>query len=270
MIRRITLIGGGVLIAWGLLGVLDALGLIHVSICGLLWACLIIAVGVWLVWGAFAKEPVSAEEDVAIPLQGATEARISISHGAGRLQIGGGAGSDQLAAGRFAGGVTYDVRREGTLANVDMRVAGQGLLVTLLPWKWPRARGAEWNLALNEGVPLTLKIQGGASDNRLDLTSLQVKDLLLETGASATKLTLPAGAGETHADVSCGAGGVEIRIPSGVAARIHARSTMAETKIDRTRFPRVSSGLYESPDYETATNKVELRAETSLGSLDIR
>ncbi len=270
MIRRITLLAGGVLIAWGALGVLDALGLIHVSVCGLLWACLIVAVGVWLVWGAFAKEPSAAEEDVAIPLQGATEARISISHGAGRLQIGGGAGSDQLATGRFIGGVAYDVRREASLAQVDLRVAGQGLLATLLPWKWPKARGAEWSLSLNEGVPLRLQIRGGASDNHLDLSGLQVKELLLETGASATKLTLPARAGETRAEVSCGAGGVEIRIPSDVAARIHVQSTMAEAKVDRTRFPRVRSGLYESPDYETAANKVDLRVEASLGSIDIR
>jgi hypothetical protein len=270
MIRRITLVGGGVLIAWGLLGVLEALGLIQVSICGLFWACLIIAFGLWLVWGTLTKEPSPAEEDVAIPLQGATEARITITHGAGRLQVGGGAANDQLVQGRCTGGAAYEVRREGTLAQVNMRVEGPGLLLTLLPWKWPRARGAEWVLALNEGIPLMLKIQGGASDNRLDLSSLQVKELLVETGASATKLTLPAGAGETQAEVSCGAGGVEIRIPSGVAARIHAESTMAETRIDRARFPRVSSGLYESPDYGTVGNRVELRAEVGLGSIEVR
>ena len=66
--KRIALIGGGVLIAWGLLGVLDAFGLIRVSVCGLFWACLIIAAGVWLVWGAFAKEPTVTEEEVDLCL----------------------------------------------------------------------------------------------------------------------------------------------------------------------------------------------------------
>ena len=67
--RRITLIAGGVLIAWGLLGVLDALGLIRVSVCGLFWACLIIAAGVWLVWGAFANAGqvcISAQRVIAL------------------------------------------------------------------------------------------------------------------------------------------------------------------------------------------------------------
>ena len=268
--RRIAIIGGGVLIAWGLLGVLDALGLIRVSVCGLLWACLIIAAGVWLVWGAFAKEPSAAEEEVAIPLEGATEARIRITHAAGRLQVGAGAGTGVLAKGRFTGGLEHRLNREGTLADLSMRVRGQGLATTLLPWKWAKARGAEWVVELNEEIPLALKIEGGASDNRLDLRGLQVKDLQVETGASATKLTLPASAGQTRAEVSCGAGGVEVQVPSGVAASIRTHSALAEVKVDRGRFPRVSSGVYESPDYETATNKVELRAEVNLGSLDIR
>jgi hypothetical protein len=220
--------------------------------------------------GAPPKELAVAQEDVALPLEGATEARICISHGAGRLQIRGGAGSDQLATGRCAGGVVYEVRREGSLADVNMRVEGKGLLATLLPWKRPGTCGAEWNLALNEAIPLKLKIDGGASDNRLDLSSLRVEELLLVTGASATKLTLPAAAGEARAEVTCGMGQVEIQIPSGVAARIYVQSSMAETTVDLSRFPGVDSGLYESPDYETATNKVELRLEASLGLLDIR
>jgi hypothetical protein len=268
--RRIILIAGGVLIAWGVLGVLNALGLIRVSVCGLFWACLIVAAGVWLVWGAFAKEPLVEEEEVAIPLEGATEARIKITHGAGRLQVGAGAESGVLAQGRFAGGLEHTLHREGTLADLSMRVRGQGLFATLLPWKWAKARGAEWAVKLNEEIPLTLKIEGGASDNRLDLSRLQVKDLQVETGASATKLTLPANAGQTRAEVSCGAGGVEIRVPAGVAARIETHSALAEVKVDRARFPRISSGLYESPDYESAANKVELRAEANLGSLDVR
>ena len=247
--RRIAIIGGGVLIAWGLLGVLDALGLIRVSVCGLFWACLIIAAGVWLVWGAFAKEPTVTEEEVAIPLEGATEARIRITHGAGRLQVGAGAGPGVLAKGRFTGGLEHHVSREGDLADLSMRVRGQGLATTLLPWKWAKARGAEWVVKLNEEIPLTLKIEGGAS---------------------VTKLTLPASAGQTRAEISCGAGGVEVRVPSGVAASIRTHSALAEVKVDRGRFPRVSSGVYESPDYETATNKVELRAEVNLGSLDVR
>jgi len=270
MMKRITLIVGGVLIAWGALGVLDALGLVHVSVCGLGWAGLIIAIGVWLVWGAATKAPATAEEDVAIPLEGATEARIRITHAAGRLQVQGGATGDHLVEGRFTGGVAHQVSRTGDRLDVQMRVQGQGLATALLPWKWPRTRGAEWTVHLNEVIPLSLKIEGGASENLLDLSELQMRELQLETGASSTKLTLPAAAGQTRAEVTCGAGAVEIRIPSGVSARVRAHSALGEVKVDRARFPRVSAGVYESPDYQTATNRIDLLVEASLGSADVR
>jgi hypothetical protein len=268
--RRIALTGGGILIAVGAVGVLDALGLIRVSVCGLLWAFLIIAVGVWIIWGAYAKVPSREAQEVSIPLEGATSARIGVLHGAGRLQVKGGAGPGEVARGTFVGGLEYDAQREGDMLNLNMRVAGQGLAATLLPWRWVKTRGAEWTMDLNEQVPLTLKIEGGASENRLDLSNLQVKELHIGTGASATKLTLPARAGQTRAEVTCGAGGVEVRVPAGVAAHIEAHSGLAELRVDRSRFPRVGSGLYESPDYETAANKVDLRVEAYLGSLEVR
>jgi hypothetical protein len=270
MMKRIALMGGGILIALGTIGVLDALGLIRVSLCGLLWAFLLIAAGVWIVWGAYVKVPYSEAQEVTIPLEGATGARIAVFHGAGRLLVQGGAGPGEAARGTFVGGLEYDAQREGELLNLNLRVAGQGLAATLLPWRWIKTRGAEWSVQLNEQVPLTLKIEGGASDNRLDLSALQVRELQIETGASATKLTLPSNAGQTRGAISCGAGGVEVRVPAGVAARIEAHSGLAEVKVDRSRFPRVGSGLYESPDYETAANKVDLRVEAYLGSLEVR
>lgn len=270
MMRRLVLTGGGILIALGLVGVLDALGLIHVSICGLLWAFLLIAAGVWIIWGAYAKVPSAEIQDVTIPLEGATRARIRVLHGAGRLRVKGGAGPGEAAKGSFAGGLEYSVNKEGDSLNVEMRVAGQGLAAGLLPWRWPKTRGAEWNLELNEEIPLTLEFEGGASENLLDLTDLNVQELHVETGASSTKLSLPARAGHTKAHVAYAAGAAEIRVPSDVAARIRVDSALAEAKVDRVRFPRVDRRLYESPDYETANNKVDLDVDANLGSLDVR
>jgi hypothetical protein len=220
MMRRLVLTGGGILVALGLVGVLDALGLIHVSVCGLLWAFLLIAAGVWIIWGSYAKVPSAEVQDITIPLEGATRARIRVMHGAGRLRVKGGAGPGEAAKGSFAGGLEYDVKEEGDLLSVEMRVAGPGLAAGLLPWRWPKSRGAEWSLELNEEIPLTLEFEGGASENLLDLTDLNVHELQVETGASSTKLSLPARAGHTKAHVAYAAGAAEIRVPSDVAARI--------------------------------------------------
>ena len=102
----------------------------------------------------------------------------------------------------------------------------------------------------------------------MDLTHLRVTELKLETGASSCDITLPACAGFSRVVVKGGATAVKLRVPDGVAARITSEGGLAEFKINTSRFPRTSSG-YESSDYGTAENKVEIHTEVGLGSVNI-
>ena len=134
---------------------------------------------------------------------------------------------------------------------------------------FPFAEPRHWTLRLSNRVPLSLNINSGASETRVDLTDLNVSDVRVSTGASDTLVKLPAKAGFTKAEVSAGAASIRVRIPEGVAASIRASGGLASTKIDRKRFPR-SAGRFQSPDYEDAENKVELRVSTGVGSIDVR
>ena len=82
---------------------------------GLLWPLILIGIGVWLVAGFNRGGSRSSlpREETSVPLEGATEASITVHHGAGRLTIGSGAGAEQLLAGSFGGGLDAARRREG-------------------------------------------------------------------------------------------------------------------------------------------------------------
>ena len=75
-------------------------------------------------------------------------------------------------------------------------------------------------------------------------------------------------AGLTRAKIRAGMASVDVRVPDGVAARIRAKGGMAEINVNRDRFPR-SGDNYQSPDYDSAEHKVEIDAETGMGSLRI-
>jgi hypothetical protein len=232
---------------------------------------LLIALGVWIVWGVLtAPRHVAVEsETVAIPLEGATEARVRIAHGAGRLRIEAGAAPDELASGSFGGGLDLDTKREGSTLDATLRGKGAGGPVLVVPWLWGPAHTHDWSLRLNAQVALALTLDTGASDARLDLTGLRVSELRLNTGASATVIEAPANAGHTRIDVRSGAASVRIRVPEGVAARIRVKGGLAGTMVDRRRFPRVGS-YYLSPDYDTAANRIDVTVETAVGSIDVR
>ena len=150
-----------------------------------------------------------------------------------------------------------------------MRVPDTAPARFLVPGNWGPRGMLDWRVRLNPDVPLTLHLETGASATDLDLQTLKVTEFKLNTGASSNQITLPAQAGYTLAEIKSGAAAVNVRVPADVAARIQAQGGLASIDIDTTRFPRTGS-IYQSPDYDTAANKVKLRIETGVGAVSVR
>ena len=265
--RRSTLFWGTIIILIGVLLLIN--NIFNINIGKLIWPLILIMAGLWVLWGVFTAPRGFEAEEATIPLEGATKARIQINHGAGRLRVSGGAGAGELATGTFGGGLDYRTSQEGDTLAVKMSIRAHSH-VFVFPWTWwGPGRMLDWSISLNESIPLSLDLQTGANEARVDLSSLQVTDLQLQTGASSTQVTLPANAGHTKAVIRSGAASVSIRVPSGVAARIKAQGGLADIRVDRSRFPRVG-GVYESKDYASAQNRVDIDIETGVGSVDVR
>ena len=255
---------GAILILVGGLLLLQMLGLLRVDVGRLIWPLLLILLGVWTLWGAVGGRRRTRTEQVVIPLEGASEARLRLSFGAGRLRLGVGAGPEEVVSGEFGGGVDYRTRQEGHALAVRLRSPEVNFM-----WGWGPSFERDWQVRLNGGIPLALDLRTGATDAHLDLTDLRVTELQLKTGASSTDLTLPANAGLTRVDIEAGAAAVVIRVPSSVAARLRLRGGMAAFAVDERRFPR-QGDVYQSADYDSAPNKVELEAKAGAGSIDVR
>ena len=77
---------------------LESLGIERISILGLVGSLFLVGLGVWILWRLFAG-PRSAGvpvEEIAVPLESATEGRVRIRHGAGILRIDASAGPDHV------------------------------------------------------------------------------------------------------------------------------------------------------------------------------
>lgn len=233
----------------------------------LLWPLFIIAFGVYILigrtWGSSAR---SESEQVSVPLDGAKKAFVKIEHGAGRVRISGAAKMGQMLEGRFDA-MRLSSHKDGASLSVKLKTDVEDSVFWFFPWNWNRSR-REWDFSLSPDVPISLKVETGASDNQLDLSELQVVDLDLDTGASSTTIVLPKKAGHTKADISAGAASIDITIPKGVAARIRAEAGVGSINVDQKRFPR-SGKTYESENYATAENTVDLRVQVGVTSVDI-
>ena len=238
-----------------------------ISVWDIIWPLTIVLAGAWLLMRPAMGRRSAETQTVNEPLNGVSDADIRLYHGAGRLSLRASGAPGVLLSGSCVGGVDVTNLRSGPSARLDLRSrAGQDWMD--FP-NFSGSNGYAWDLVVTPEIPVRLSLETGASESLLDLRELKITDLDVKTGASSTEVTLPAQAGLTRAKIAAGAASVKLTVPGGVAARIRVQSGLAGINIDSNRFP-ASAGGNESPDYDSAANKVDIFVETGVGSVEIR
>ena len=183
-------------------------------------------------------------EKFSVPLQDAREASLSIDHGAGQINLQAGANPGDFLTG--VSGVGMDRKTRLVDGKLEVEIdAGPSFIPFLGP------EGGVWEYRLSPDVPMSIKIEAGASRLDLDLTDLRVKYFSFEGGASTVNLTLPAHVESSLVDLEAGAASITVRVPEGVAVRFRTKS-VGSLDIDTARFPMRETGIYQSADYDTA------------------
>lgn len=252
----VALIVIGTLLLLSRIGALDAgLG----DFLGTWWPLGLVALGGWFVVVALLPAARAGDGRLSIPLGGASSAEVRLKFGGGELTVDGGA-RDQLLVGEFENAAA--VHRLLGPGRVELSQEG--------PPAWPWIdRPIRWRVGLASRVPLELVVEYGAAKVRMDLADTALRRLKLSTGASDTVVRLPRSAGETFVRAEGGAAQLTFEVPAGVAARIRGRMVLGSTSVDESRFPKTGSGTWESPDFGTAPNRVELEVEGGVGSVRV-
>jgi len=253
---------GSLIVILGSLLLLQNLGILNVNIWNLIWPFFLIALGAWIILGRLFPNRASVEHAV-IGLDGARKARIKVNHAAGRLNIRPGNHPNNLIEGDFGGGVEASEILNGDIKDVTIKPR---MDVFVFPWGPDQA--LHWDFSLAQNIPIDLNLETGANDAYIDLTSLQIESLKLSSGASSTQVNLPEAAGYTTVKVDSGVTSVRLTIPAQVAGRIHYSGGLSSIQIDKQRFLQ-SGNLYESADYSTAANKVDITIDTGIASVII-
>jgi hypothetical protein len=219
------------------------------------WPWVLVILGVWFLIGAFVPGG-RAVEALVVPLGDARQAKVDIRFGAGELAIHR-AAPGALVDGSYLGGVRHRTLGPG---HVELEQDLDGI-----PWL---DKDSRWDVGLTGEVPLDLRLNVGAYRGLVDLSDLRLATLDLHTGASETRVRLPRAAGATAMTANAGAASLTIEVPDGVAARIRSRMALGSNQVDPSRFPRIGD-VYQSLDYGTAANHVDIDVRGGVGSLRV-
>jgi cell wall-active antibiotic response 4TMS protein YvqF len=218
------------------------------------------------------NQPSVTDSVVNTDLNGATSAAVTLSYGAGQLNVGPISDPQQAP---YLATMTYHGPPE--LAPVPRYSASGG--VGQLDYQ-TGARGGPFDnrsdgptpnmeLRIAPTIPITsLTVQTGAADAHLDLSRLRVSAVELSIGATQAWVRFPE-SGATTAHIRSGASTLTLEIPEGVAGQISYHGGLSTLTIDQARFPQVADGLYQSADYTSAQNKIDLTVDTGITTIQV-
>jgi hypothetical protein len=204
-------------------------------------------------------------EAIQQPLAGASRAQVTLRSGVNRLHLSGAPLADTLIAG------TAQVRRGEVLEQSFEHASGvaQYRLQSVMQGQSFRMDMAErdWQLTLNERVPLSLAITTGVGQNTLDLTNLTLDALTLQTGVGATTLALPAGR-SYRATLQTGVGATTVVIPAELGVRLRVGRGVGSFDLTGA-FTQVGN-VYISSNFDAASERLELDISSGVGTLTVR
>ena len=249
----------------GAVMLLKTMGFLHFNIWRILGPSILILIGLWFIYVAIINPKPAAPETVSISRDGAEELFLTLNHGAGKVQLKGGAADGDLLSGSFTNGIDHEINRVGTTANVTLRPFRDPADI-VIPGNF---QGINWDIAINGTIPVTIDLNSGASESMLNLTDVNLKKLDISTGASKTDIYFSNKSLSSSAVINAGVAEVNMHIPGNVAASIYVQGKeLSSIKVDTSRFIQ-NGDRYQSADYATAEYKLDIEVKPGLGGINI-
>lgn len=191
----------------------------------------------------------------------ATRAELIIETGASKVNIRGGAA--ELASGNLESNFT-------TLKTDSRLVDGLQKAFIKLDGNVRSFHGvvkSDLTLNLNDSVPLSLDVHSGASSLNMDVSSLLLEELKLDTGASKSKIIFGDKVDAAKAEISAGVSSIELILPESLGVRLEIDSALSGKQF--ADLKQIDGKNYESENYAGAEKKIGIKINAGVSNIII-
>jgi hypothetical protein len=196
-------------------------------------------------------------------MENAASARLIIRHAAGKIKLTNGSDPAKFLQGQFEGGIKPKISRNADNVEVELKMETGNM------FDWSPGDTYNWSMEVNPGIPLTLDVETGAAESKMDLRKLQVKEVVYKSGASSNEIKFPENVDFTYARIEAGAASFKLIVPDGVGTRVRTQSGPSAIDADSQRFTR-SGKDFVTPDWESAAHRLDIDLSVGVGSVSIQ
>lgn len=206
----------------------------------------------------FASE--KSDDGIVVKKDKAKELEVVLNFGAGEIDVAGGArewvnGNATYEPEKLKPEVSYDLA--GKVGKVEISQPDH--------FKIGKMKN-EWDLKINEDIPVDLVVNAGASETDLDLKGIELSNL--EVNAGVGEITVDLGGDwqdSFDARISSGVGQVTVILPKDTGVKIKADKGIGSASFEN--LISKGNGVYVNEAYEDAKVQIDLDADLGVGEV---
>lgn len=230
-------------------------------------AAVMIAVLAWVaVTGGVGDERVQATGEFSINSRSKEieSLALEVKSGAGSIDIDGTSNQD-LVTGSF----NSDVAKLSQTVEVDGNKQSVKLALNRLPgWAKSSAKNP-LSLKINKQMPLEMIIDAGASNIDADFSEMSLRSLTIDSGASSIDAKLGSKLKESRVLIDTGVSSVKLSVPKDAGVRLKVDSGLSLKDLP-DNFTESEKKVYLSDNYNKATNKIDIEIDMGVSSFELR
>lgn len=202
-------------------------------------------------------------ESRSVELGAAKSVRVELKMGAGEVKLAGGA-KELLEA-------DFSFQNPRWKPEVDYSVrGGRGTLVVRQPEGTigPRGPGRyQWDLRLNNKVPMEMRVDLGAGKSDLSLGTLSLSNLELNMGVGETVVDLTGDwKNDFQAKIHGGVGQATVKLPRDVGVRVRARGGIGEISASELKK---DGDTYTNTAFEKSSVTLQVEVDGGIGEIHL-
>ncbi|MBR5214966.1 MAG: hypothetical protein IKV80_01945, partial [Bacteroidales bacterium] len=202
------------------------------------------------------EEGIETQEFFAPFKDNITEASVEINYGAGVLYLNSPV-AELVKARNMSDKISQNfyLEYEGSHAEILFDVEDDNYQVNNVD----EVKSNRFDISLNEAPIYDFELNLGACEMNFDFSEYKVSDIEINSGASNIDIKLGELFDSTRIVISTGVSKIRIGIPSNSGCRVECESVLSLKDFDG--FVKKSSNVYETSNYSSAENNIEIEFE---------
>ena len=212
----------------------------------------------------FIEEDVETQEFSSPFKDNTTEASVEINYGAGMLYLNSPV-EELVKARNMSDKIVQNLylEYEDSHADIVFDVEDDNYQVNDIE----EVKSNRFDISLNKNPIYDFELNLGASELNFDFSEYKVSDVEINSGASNIDIKLGELYDSTYVVISTGVSKIRIGIPNNSGCRLECESVL--TLRDFDGFVKKSSNVYETVNYSSAENNIEIEFEGAMSEFEV-